>query len=176
MKQRSDFLLSLTAPLRLRAAAWVVAGAVIGLAGCGAIGLAEPGTSQQDVLSRYGQPTRTVALPGGGNRLQYSRQPSGQSVVMVDLDASGRVVQSREVMTIQAFSRIVPGQWTRADVEREFGPPGSIGRVGSFSGDVLTYRWRDLTLDKFYWVFVNAAGVVEQTQQGVEYINYPPEN
>jgi hypothetical protein len=146
----------------------------VGLTGC-AVELAQPGMTQQEVLSRYGTPTRTVALPQGGTRLQYSRQPAGQSVVMVDLDASGRVLRSQEVMTLQAFSRIVPGQWTRADVEREFGPPGAIGRVGNFAGDVLTYRWRD-QVDKFFWIFVNAAGVVEKTQQGVEFINVPPEN
>jgi hypothetical protein len=145
------------------------------LGGC-AVELAQPGMARQDVISRYGSPTRTVSLPDGGSRLQYSRQPSGQSVVMVDLDGAGKVTQSREVMTIQAFSRIVPGQWTRADVEREFGPPGSIGRVGNWPHDIMTYRWRDITIDKFYWVFLNSAGVVDRTQQGVEFINVPPEN
>ncbi len=160
----------------MRWAALALALTVVTLLGGCAVELAKPGMAGQDVISRYGKPTRTVTLPEGGSRLQYSRQPSGQSVVMVDLDASGKVVQSREVMTIQEFSRIVPGNWTRADVEREFGPPGSIGRTGNWSGDIMTYRWRDITIDKFYWVFLNAAGVVDRTQQGVEFINVPPEN
>lgn len=156
---------------------WVVSalGAVVMLGGC-AVELARPGMASQDVISQYGAPTRTVPLAGGGSRLQYSRQPAGQSVVMVDLDSAGKVVQSREVMTLQAFSSIVPGQWTRADVEREFGPPGSIGRTGNWPHDIMTYRWRDITQDKFYWVFLNSAGVVDRTQQGVEFINVPPEN
>ena len=45
----------------------------------------EPGASRQEVVSRYGTPSRVVAL-ANGTRMQYSRQPAGQSAVMVDLD------------------------------------------------------------------------------------------
>ena len=64
-------------------------------AGC-AMQLVQPGASREDVVSRYGTPSRVVAL-AAGTRLQYSRQPAGQSAVMVDLDAAGRVASVREV-------------------------------------------------------------------------------
>jgi len=131
------------------------------------------GASRQDVVARLGQPTRTVAIPGG-ERLQYSLQPFGQFAWMVDLDAAGKVTRVRQVLDTLDFNRIVPGRWTVDDVEREFGPPALIERVGSWNGPILTYRWRDIDRsDMFYWVYVDAAGVVQRAHPGMEFINAP---
>ena len=46
--------------------------------------------------SAWATPTATYPLPGGGERLQYSRAPSGFEVNNVDLDASGHVVSIRQ--------------------------------------------------------------------------------
>ena len=131
------------------------------------------GASRQDVLARLGQPTRTVAIPGG-ERLQYSLQPFGQFAWMVDLDQAGRVTRVRQVLDTLDFNRIVPGRWTVDDVEREFGPPALVEHVSSWNGPILTYRWRDIDRsDMFYWVYVDAAGVVQRAHPGMEFINAP---
>ncbi|MES2977856.1 MAG: hypothetical protein V4731_05480 [Pseudomonadota bacterium] len=126
------------------------------------------GMSREEVLSRLGQHPRIVTTPQG-LRFQYSRQPAGQSAVMVDFDASGRVVSAREVMTLSELMRIEPGKWTRADVEREFGPPARVDRVGSWSGDVMNYRWRGIQDDMLFFVYLDQAQVVRRTQQGPDY-------
>ncbi|MDQ3059324.1 MAG: hypothetical protein M3R45_07315 [Pseudomonadota bacterium] len=128
----------------------------------------QPGMSRQEVVARYGLPSRVLAL-GAGERLQYSRQPAGQSAVMVDLDAAGRVAAVREVMTATEFARIEPGKWTRGDVEREFGRPASVDHVASWSGDIMTYRWRDSTHDMYFFVYLDAANRVQRTGQGMEF-------
>jgi hypothetical protein len=121
-----------------------------------------------------GPPGRAVPLPGGGERLQYSQQPVGQFAWMVDLDAAGKVVQSRQALTIDNFNRIVAGQWTRDDVEREFGRPAWIDRVASWNGPVLTYRWRDVQAsDMFYYVYLDAGNVVRRAHPGMEFVNAP---
>lgn len=121
------------------------------------------GTSRDEVIARIGQPSRVVLLPSGGQRLQYSLQPAGQLAWMVDLDAAGRVTGVRQVLTEDEFQRIVPGGWTRSDVEREFGPPGSS------DSRVMTYRWRDAHgADSFFWVYLDAQGVVLATHRGTE--------
>ena len=131
------------------------------------------GASRQDVLARLGQPTRTVAIPGG-ERLQYSLQPFGQFAWMVDLDPAGKVTRVRQVLDSLDFNRIVPGRWTVDDVEREFGPPALVERVSSWNGPILTYRWRDVDRsDMFYWVYLDAAGVVQRAHPGMEFINAP---
>ncbi|MGE4239225.1 hypothetical protein [Ramlibacter sp.] len=135
----------------------------------GAAGL-PPGTPQQEVLARMGPPTRIVPLPDGGKRLQYSLQPAGQYAWMVDLDASGRLVGTRQALTEADFHRIVPDQWTRADVEREFGPPAKVDGVASWNGPVMTYRWRDvMNANMFYYVYLDPQGVVRRAHPGMEF-------
>ncbi|MGE4240271.1 hypothetical protein [Ramlibacter sp.] len=131
------------------------------------------GTPRADVVARAGQPTRLVALPNGLQRLQYSMQPLGHHVFMVDVDAAGRVVRSRQVMTPEEFQRIEPGKWLRADVEREFGPPAQVDAVTSFRGTVMTYRWKQGNDPMFYWVYVDPAGVVQRAHPGMEFVNAP---
>ncbi len=69
-------------------------------------GSVPPGTPRADVISRLGPPTRVVRLPNGNERLQYSSQPFGQVAWMMDMDASGRLVQGRQVLTEGDFHRI----------------------------------------------------------------------
>jgi hypothetical protein len=144
--------------------------ALVGCVGVGLSGVAA-GTTRADVIARLGQPTRSVALPSG-ERLQYSQQPMGQYATMVDLDSAGRVVSARQVLTLAEFSRIVDGQWTRADVEREFGPPARVDGVASWRGDILTYRWNDGS-DMFFFVYLDANQVVQRAHPGMEFVNAP---
>ena len=136
-------------------------------AGC-AVQSVQPGASREEVVSRYGTPSRVVAL-ASGTRLQYSRQPAGQSAVMVDLDATGHVTSVREVLNLAGFSTVVVGQSTREDTERALGRPASVDRVGSWSGDILTYRWRDNDQDMLYWFYLDASQVVRRAAQGMEF-------
>lgn len=143
-----------------------LAALVVLVAGCATS--VQPGMSREQVIASYGTPTRTVPL-ASGTRLQYSAQPAGQWAIMVDLDAAGKVVSSRQVLNIQDFSRIEVGKWTRADVEREFGRPAKVDGVASWPGDVMTYRWRDAVQDMFFFVYLDAGNVVQRVGQGMEF-------
>jgi len=158
---------------------FVTCAVALALAGCAtpfnAFNIA-PGTSRDQVIAQSGPPRNMVPLPGGGQRLQYSLQPMGRFAWMVDLDASGRVVRSEQVLTESHFHRIVPGQWTRADVEREFGPPARLDAVSSWNGAVMTYRWQHVDRsDMFYWVYLDPQGVVGRAHPGMEFVNAPNE-
>jgi hypothetical protein len=139
---------------------------VLALAAC-AFTPVKPGMSQQEVLAHYGKPSGELPY-GTGTRLQYSRQPLGQSAVMVDLDAAGKVLRVREVLNPSEFSKIEVGKWTRTDVEREFGPPARIDGVASWSGPIMNYRWLDVDQDMFFWVYLDSANVVQRVGQGPE--------
>jgi len=133
----------------------------------------EPGMTRDDVLARLGVPTRSVPLSSGGERLQYSYQPAGQEAYMVDLGADGRVVQSRQVLTETGLAQIgTGGDWTRADVEREFGPPASVGSVASWDCPILLYRWRGGGIDQVYWVYLDRQGVVRRTHAGMDPVQF----
>ncbi|MCZ8254371.1 MAG: hypothetical protein O9353_13000 [Bacteroidia bacterium] len=129
-----------------------------------------PGMSREQVLASHGTPTRVVPL-AAGTRLQYSGQPLGRFANMVDLDAAGRVVSARQVLTPGEFSKIQPGQWSRSDMEREFGPPASIDHVASWQGDIMTYRWQDNIMNMFFYAYLDGNGVVQRTGQGIDFPN-----
>ncbi len=152
----------LTKPVRCVA---VVLG-VVWLAGCALVPI-QPGATRAEVLAKYGQPSAEVAMPSGA-RLQYSYQPAGQSALMVDLDASGRVASVKEALTLNEFSKIGIDTWTRTDVLRDFGRPAAVNRVASWPGDVMVYRWLDATTPMFFWVYLDAGNVVRRTGQGFD--------
>jgi hypothetical protein len=136
---------------------------LVALAGCAVT----PGMGRDEVLSARGTPTAELQR-GGVHRLQYSAQPMGQSVLMVDLDAAGKVQQAREVMNLQAFSEIdLSGSTTRDDILWAFGPPAQVDHVMSWTGDIWAYRWRDVQ-DMWFWVYFDPQGVVRRTQQGMD--------
>jgi hypothetical protein len=160
----------------VRIAALVLAAAAL-LAGC-----AHPwntmnlpaGATREEVIARAGQPARVLPLPGGGTRMQYTLQPLGQYAFMVDLDAAGRVVLVRQVLTPREFDRIQVDHWTRADIDREFGPPARIDRVTSFDGIIYTYRWYEPGQGgMFYWVYLDPQGIVRRAHPGIEFLNSP---
>lgn len=144
-----------------------IAVAVLLMAGC-AFTVAQPGMSQQEVIARNGTPSRVLPL-GAGTRLQYSGQPSGQWAFMVDLDVAGKVVAARQVLNLNEFSKIGLGQWSREDVEREFGRPASVDHVASWAGDIMTYRWLDGSQNMYFWVYLDGANRVQRTGQGMEF-------
>jgi len=142
------------------------------LAGCATNFGLEPGASREQVLSRMGRPTAVVKLPAG-ERLQYSTQPGaypgGHHAWMADLDANGRLVRVYQALTRDNFGRIRVGEWTRAQVEQEFGPPAWVDRVTNWNGPIMTYAWHDDISDKFFWVYLDDRGVVQRAHPGNDY-------
>ena len=131
-----------------------------------------PGTPRDAVIARSGPPTQVVPRPGGGERLQYSLQPTGQEAWMVDIDPTGKVVRAYQALTFDNFNRIQPG-WTMADIEREFGPPATVDHVASWRGPIWTWRWRDAgNADMFYYVYFDERGTVARAHQGMELRNF----
>ena len=141
-----------------------IATAFLTISGCATDpGLGMANKSRADVLGAYGKPTGTFALPNG-ERLQYSRQPYGQQVINVDLDAAGKVVAVNQAMSPAQFALVGLNEWRAADVERAFGKPPIRGQVYSFKGDVWSYRYDYYGTNKQFHVFIDPQGVVRRTQ------------
>lgn len=132
-----------------------------------------PGTPRDAVLAQMGPPTRVLRLANGQERLQYSLQPYGRYMWIVDLDAAGKVVQAGQMLTQANFQTIQPGS-TRDDVERDFGPPAWMDRVSSWNGTVMTYRWFDsVNAPMFYYIYLDPDNVVRRAHPGMEFFNGP---
>ena len=141
-----------------------IAIAVLGVSGCASNpDRVAAGASRDDVLRSYGAPTADIRTPAG-ERLQYSRQPAGQQVYNIDLNADGKVVSVTQAMTEAQFALVQLDTWRVADVERAFGKPALTGQVYSFKGDVWSYRYDYFGTKKQFHVFIDAQGLVRRTQ------------
>jgi len=105
-----------------------------------------PGGSEADVLRQWGQPTGRYALPAGGQRLEYATGPFGRETWMIDLDSSGRVARSTQVLVDAMFldfqTRVgAAGGVPRDEVLRTLGRPGEVRGGGWQGGEVWSWRY-----------------------------------
>ena len=156
---------------------WLAARAACALLlGCAQPERIAPGTPAAEVLQSLGRPTARYPLPGGGERLQYSSQPAGQTVHNVDLDAAGRVVRVEQALSEALYGqRIRPNEWTRDDVLREYGPPARTMGVHNFDGTIWLWRYLDGPTWRLLFIDIDRAGVVRGWSNGDENLPDPPE-
>jgi len=157
----------LTFSLRIGSAALLVAALLAGCAG-------EPtrialGSSRDQAMRELGAPTGRYALPGGGERLQYSRAPAGFEVNNVDLDATGRVVSVRQELDERLFDRTIQpgvGVWHEAEVLRAYGRPFEISKVSAFDGNIWTWRYKWQNTPRLLYIYIDPNGVVQRYHTG----------
>lgn len=151
---------------------WAVGGAlVLWLTGCAVAEWQKIGTPRAEVLQDMGRPTLAYALPGGGERLIYSRQPAGQQVYHLDFDGQQRLAAVAQVLTLGQFHALRNAVDTRDSVLRQFGPPALIEHVASFKGDIWTYRLLDNGASRQAHVHIDPAGVVRRVMFTDEVFN-----
>jgi hypothetical protein len=127
------------------------------------------GTPEADVRAALGRPTASVALLGGGSRLQYSGQPFNQSVWNADFDTNGRLVRVEQMMSDESFARIASGKATRDEVLRDFGPPAEVYQFKLMNESAWMYRY--FTHGGFkaaMFVYFDPAGIVKRTETGLD--------
>lgn len=144
-----------------------VAAAVAALAGCATPSEVAVGSARSQVIERLGPPDAHHALDGGGERLEYARDPLQQTAWMVDLDAAGRVTAVRQVRTLEHFARLRVGIDGTALVRREYGAPWRIERY-PLSG--LT-AWMYPYVENGAWksmvaVHFDDRGIVQRVENG----------
>jgi hypothetical protein len=103
-----------------------------------------PGTAADAVRRDWGAPTAMHTLAGGGKRLEYATGPYGRTTWMIDLDAAGRVLRARQVLSPESLFALPVGTLDRAALQRELGRPGEVRGV---HGGGQTWYWRYETTD-----------------------------
>jgi hypothetical protein len=134
---------------------------ILGLSGCTVMTDVKPGTPLAEVEKQFGKPTTTCQLSGGGQRMVWSQQPSGQYAWATDVDAAGRVGSVDQILDDREFNKLSEGVWTPDRVRCQFGPPENISKVG-LENDVKvvwSYRYRqNNTWYMLMYVFFDADG------------------
>jgi hypothetical protein len=124
-----------------------------------------PGTSIADARQTLGAGDE-YPLPNGGTRLSF---PRGKDTYMLDFDASGRLVQSQQVLTPQTFATIQPGM-PQAEVLTRLGRPAFVFPVGYQRLQVMNYRFGGLEGDcmVFQVSISNTTGNVTEAGTGAD--------
>ena len=128
-------------------------------AGC-AVAPPAHGTGRAEVQGSWGAPTGEHALPGGGHRLEYASGPYGRTTWMVDLDATGRVQQARQVLNEAEFQAVLSTpNLRRGEVLSRLGAPGEVRGYGWRREDRgnQIWSWRYPTNDCLWFQITLAA-------------------
>ncbi len=101
-----------------------------------------PGSDRATLLRERGTPTAMHALPGGGQRLEFASGPFGRETWMVDLDAQGRVLAARQVLTDAELAAVQAAPELQADaLLRWIGTPAERRAGGVAGGQVWSWRY-----------------------------------
>jgi hypothetical protein len=104
------------------------------------------GTSIAEARQTLGGPTAEYPLATGGSRLEFRQGAYGRQTFMLDFDASGRLIATRQVLTPQTFATIAPGM-SDGQVLSTIGHPAFVFPVGWQNLQVWNYRFGGLEGD-----------------------------
>jgi hypothetical protein len=142
---------------------------MLALAGCATPDSLRPGMSVSEVIDRVGRPAEEYAMPGMPpvRRLAYPGGGLDQQTWMVDVDANGRVLAVKQVISMEHFAQINVDKDDTTTIRREFGPPW---RIQPYALSGLT-AWQYPYLESNWWnlmmsVHFDAAGIVRKTENG----------
>ena len=127
-------------PFDRRLAGAAAALALVALAGCAAPGALPPGTPIADARKSLGGVSGEYPLPDGGTRLEFRQGNFGKQTFMLDFDAKGVLVSSKQVLTPETFATITPGL-TPGQVLMRIGHPAFVFPVGYQKLQVWNYRF-----------------------------------
>lgn len=98
------------------------------------------GVTQDQLLARMGPAQTQRKLDDGTTRFEYPTGPYGLHTWFVDVDASGKVLRSEQVLTERHFNQILPDM-AQDEVRKRLGRPNSVFLLGRSRGEVWNYRF-----------------------------------
>ncbi|MGI4816284.1 MAG: hypothetical protein ACRYG5_10255 [Janthinobacterium lividum] len=149
----------------------------LGLAGC-----AQPWqkfTAGEDVsvlTASMGPPPEQYPLANGTRRLLWPTRPFGEVTTAAVVDASGKVLDVRQVLSNEEFARAEIGRWTKQDVLENFGLPEETAYFPLMKRQVWTYRYKDSGVwYMLYSFYFDPNGILTTTQKTPDPLHDPTE-
>ncbi len=129
---------------------------VLVLAGCATPSATDlqPGASLAEIHAKMGSEVASYPLPAGGKRLEF--RGAGARTYMVDVDASGKMVQAVQVLNPDNFRNVVSGM-TREQLLMTLGRPSNVAPGGRQGGEVWSYNFQN-TQCQWFQVSLGADG------------------
>lgn len=143
--------------------------ALLALCGCTALAPASlpSGTPIADARNRLAAPVAEYPLPAGGTRLEFPQGIHGREKHMLDFDASGRLVATRQVLTESNLARMVPGT-SRDEVRLQVGRPADISYVPRQKLQVWNYRFAGADCVWFQISISDLTNLVTEASTGLD--------
>ena len=118
--------------------------ALAGLSGCAGVQSTPPGTTLDDVMTKFGAPTTTCKNADGSVRVLWTQQPYGETAYATTVGPDGKVGAFQQMLTDANFDRMNEGTWPLERVLCEFGPPQLVERagLGDKNEEVWSYRYK----------------------------------
>jgi hypothetical protein len=150
---------------RVRAVA--IVSLTIGLAACVQPWQAfQPGANQSDLVARFGPPKEVYDLPNGNKNLLWPTRPLGETTVGAEISPDGKLVKLQQVLDQANFGRVVIGQWTKHDIQINFGLPEETAYFPLMKREVWSYRYVENNVwYKLYHFYFDDQGIVRLTQK-----------
>ena len=125
-----------------------------------------PGQSEAEVLARLGPPTNVY--PAGGDRLlEYRRGPMGQTTNMARIGPDGRLQSFEQVLTMEKFAQVIPGQTRQEQVLQLVGAPSEVLYYRHVRMNGWNYPYKESNVwDSMMTIYVDSAGMVRGMENG----------
>ncbi|HEV2612406.1 MAG TPA: hypothetical protein VGU61_19245 [Noviherbaspirillum sp.] len=146
----------------------VILGLFALLQGCAILhsGTVKPGESEAEVIAKLGQPTNRYK-DEKGSLLEYARGPWGQQTYMARIGPDGRVTSFEQVLTLQKFATITPGQANKKDVLHTIGAPSDTSYLSLSDLEVWSYPYKENDVwNSLMHVHFDRNGVVQKMMNG----------
>ncbi|KMY86230.1 putative lipoprotein transmembrane [Candidatus Paraburkholderia calva] len=133
-----------------------------------------PGADASVLTARLGPPREVYDLPDGGKRLMWPTQPLGEFTTAADVDASGKVLNVRQVLDENEFYKAQIGVWTKKDVLVNFGRLVKASYFPLMKREVWTYRYMEANIwYMMYSFYFDDQGIVRLTQKTPDPLHDP---
>jgi hypothetical protein len=121
------------------------------------------GMSVDDIVRKMGEPTARYRT-ATGERLEYARGPFGKHTYMIDVDPSGRVIRSTQVLTEENFNALPVGA-SLDEVLQTLGHPSERYAIPRQQAEVWSYRYEAIHC-QWFQVLMGFDGRVKETGYG----------
>jgi hypothetical protein len=134
----------------------------------------QTGDDASTLIAKLGAPKEVYPLTNGGKRLMWPTQPLGETTTAADVDASGKVLNVRQVLQVSEFYKAEVGKWTRDDVLVNFGKPEETAYFPLMKRQVWTYRYQEAGVwYQLFHFYFDDNGILRLTQKSPDPLHDP---
>jgi len=124
------------------------------------------GESEAEVIVKLGQPTHRYQ-DGNTRLLEYATGPWGQRTYMARFGPDGRLASYEQVLTVEKFATIKPGQATKKDVLNTIGAPSDTSYLSLTDLEVWSYPYKESGVwNSLMHVHFDRSGTVQKMMNG----------